>query len=425
MVLAHGFDFETIAGLDVLQVPIDISPSCTIAIFCKVGSRYEDDLQAGIAHFLEHMVFKGTQKRLTSAEISQEVASLGGEIDAGTGYEFTFYYIKVPAYHFARALDIIGDIVLNPRYPEEEFLREKQVIMQEYMMYEDNPQRKLSSEFRKFIWGDHPLGRKIEGEPETLEKLTVKDLKEFHAKYYVKNNLLMAIGGAFDMQVVREYIFKEFDSVKDARVAGYKKFKAGSPLSNTFSLFRKQEAVDIAIGFKGFDRRDRKRLQVVGLLNTLLGGNPNSRLFQRVREQLGLAYYIVASHTDYWDDGLYTIKAGVAPDNLEKALQAVLQECRLLAAGGVIEQELLVAKEYMKGRLLLDLETSEEILMFYAFQHILYEKILDPNEIIKTIDAVTSDEVVAMASQVFSGTNTFVGTIGPVNLSDKGVNLYG
>ncbi|MCA9390613.1 insulinase family protein, partial [candidate division WWE3 bacterium] len=182
-------------NLRLLSVPLENSPSVTVAIFAGVGSRYERAELSGISHVIEHMAFKGTTNRPNRKLISNEIAALGGEGNAGTGYEFTYYYVKMPTYQWEKALDIVSDLTLNPIYPEQELEKEKTVIIQEYGMYEDNPHQKLLNDFRDFIWPDHPLGRKISGTPDTISSFSKEQLDQFRTAYYTRNNLLIAISG--------------------------------------------------------------------------------------------------------------------------------------------------------------------------------------------------------------------------------------
>lgn len=404
-------------GLNLLAVPIKNAPAVTVAIFTGVGSRYETDAQAGIAHIFEHMAFKGTTNRPTRRQIDEEIAMLGGESNAATGHEFTYYYVKTPAYHWEKALDIVSDLLLHSTFPADELAKEEQVIVQEYMMYEDNPHRKLGADFRAQIWPNHPLGRKIEGTPDTILAITRDDLLTFQKEYYVRNNMLIAIGGDFDVSKAVSLATEYFQAVPNDRIVTYQEVGDLQPSSHVQVTVRAQEAVDLAVGFKGITRKQQHELDILNVLIGVFGSGSHSRLFRHVRDELGLTYYIGAGHMDFQDDGLFVVRAGVAKDKVEVALRAILQECRLMTEELVGEHELKLAKEYLKGKMLLELETTDSVLEYYAFQQLLEPSIRTPRDIVEKIDSITAADIATVAKEVFKSGNIYAGLLGPVNES--------
>lgn len=406
-------------GLTLLAVPIKNAPATTVSVFTGVGSRYEKQAQSGIAHIIEHMAFKGTTNRPTREIITDEITALGGETNAATGQEFTYYYVKVPAYHWKQALDIVSDLFINPTYPQDELEKELQVIVQEYMMIEDNPQRKVGKEFGAMIWPDHPLGRGIIGIPETITAVTREDLVTFRDTYYVRNNVLIAIGGDIDVKEAEQEARRLFEKVPRATVPEYEPVGNLAPSEKVISIARQQEAVDLMIGFKGFTREQQHELDILGVMNGIFGSGMHSRLFKHVRDELGLTYYIGAGHMDFVDDGLFVIRAGVAKDKVTLAVQTVLEECKKIADTPVTDHELHLAKEYLKGKMLLDLETTDSILEYYAFQKLLEPTIRTPQEVVEKIDTITKEDVQRVAQEVFRPNNVYGAVLGPVDTTEK------
>ncbi len=414
-------------GLQLLLIPLEQSPSVTVSIFAGVGARHEDAAENGISHIIEHMAFKGTTHRPTRTIIDEEIASIGGESNAGTGYEFTYYYVKVPAYQWKKALDIVSDLTLNPTYPEEELEKEKTVIVQEYRMYEDNPQRKLHAEFRDLMWPDHPLGRRISGDPQTIMAATCDSMRIFRNRHYTRNNLLIAISGNFDEAQVESFVREYFAALPKGEPVSVVPADTTQPRDRFLHIKRKQEATDMLVGFKGFNRTQQEDLDVLGVMNTILGGGSNSRLFRRVRDELGLSYYIGSGHTDYVDDGVLYVAAGVMPDNVSAALEAMLVECQKMAQEPVTQKELHTAKEYLKGRMLMDLETSDDILQFFAFQQLLEPGIRTPDELLARLDVITAEDILRVAQEIFVPGNVYFGMIGnsPTGVSKEVKKLVG
>ena len=405
--------------MDFLSIPVEQSPSVTAAVFAGVGARHESEKMSGISHVIEHMAFKGTKNRPERKAISHEIASYGGVSNAATGYEYTFYYVKMPAYHWEKALDIVCDLTMNPIYPEEELEKEKAVVLQEYNMYEDNPHMKLINEFRNMIWPNHPLGRKISGEPETIKSFSRGDIDEFRSTYYSKNNIMVSVSGNFDQVKARGFVKDYFSALDTNGTPEYENANEVKAKENLKVIPREQEAIDLVIGYKGFNRMQEKELEILGVLNTILGNGDNSRLFQNIRDDKGLTYYIGSSHTDYSDDGLFYIRAGVAKENLSLALQSIREEVDKMATNDVLEDELHTAKEFLKGRLLMDLETSDDLLQYYAIQQLLDPNVLTPQEMIERIEKVTVDEIRDVADRLFTNNNMYLGVIGPVGEDER------
>lgn len=401
-------------GLTLLAVPIENAPATTVSVFTGVGSRYEEQKQSGIAHIIEHMAFKGTTNRPTREIITDEITSLGGETNAATGQEFTYYYVKVPAYHWKKALDIVSDLFINPTYPLEELDKELQVIVQEYMMYEDNPQRKISKEFASMIWPEHPLGRGIIGIPETITAVTRDDLVNFRDTYYVRNNILIAIGGNIDVDEAEQEARRLFQKVPSAVVPAYQPVGELAPAQKAISIARQQEAVDLMIGFKGFTREQQHALDILGVMNGIFGSGMHSRLFKHVRDELGLTYYIGAGHMDFVDDGIFVVRAGVGKEKVTLAVQTILEECKKIVDTPVSDHELHLAKEYLKGKMLLELETTDSILEYYAFQKLLEPSIRTPQEVVEKIDSITKDDIQRIAGEIFRKDNVYGALLGPV-----------
>ncbi len=388
------------------------SLSASIVILVKIGSRYEDKELNGIAHFVEHTIFKGTKKRPSPKQISMEVELLGGVMNAFTSKEYTGYYIKVPKEKFKKAIEILSDMFKNSLFKSTEVEKERGVILEEKRMYEDRPMDKVWDIFARHMFKTNNLGRTIVGEEETIKSIKQKDLLKFTSKYYNSANTVVVVAGNIPKKQAFEYIQKYFFDVKKGSKSRIKKFKKYNLNRKFHNLYKPIAQSHMALG--GFALpRDHEDRFILTVANIILGGGFSSKLFKKIRDDLGLAYYVYSSLQTFQEVGIFSVGMGVRNDEIQKAVEAVLNEIRAIALGKFSLRELERAKNYFIGTLTTGLETSEELASWFGMQLLLHKKILSINEYKKEIAKVTKDDIVRVTSKIFTNDNLLVTTVTP------------
>ena len=399
-------------GLRVITSTMPHSRSVSLAILVGAGSCYESKEEAGISHFAEHLFFKGTQRRPTSKEISQDIEGVGGIINGGTDKEATIFWCKVASSHFHIALDVLSDLLLNSRFDSKEIERERQIINEEINMNLDLPQQRVNMLIDELLWPEQPLGREVIGYKETVSSITRKQLLDYVARRYVPNNAVLSIAGDIQHKEAMAQIEPLFN-----------KWAAGE-LSTGYITDDKQtevrlriepkdiEQAHLCLAVHGFSHSHPQRF-TLDLLNTVLGGGMSSRLFTEIREQRGLAYDI-HSYTDHFlDSGSFIIYAGVDPKKIEIAVAAILGELSQIKHG-ITTSEFTRAKELSKGRLHLRLEDSRNVALWYGSQEILIQQILSIDDVISIVDAITLDELKEVAEGILTDSGLNLAITGPV-----------
>lgn len=399
-------------GLRVILAPMEGTETATVLIQTATGSRYETRKENGLSHFLEHMFFKGTEKRPTALSISEELDAVGGEYNAYTAKDRTGYYAKVDAKHAETALDVVSDIFLHSKIDAEEIERERGAILQEYNMYEDMPMRRVSEVFEQLLYGDHPLGWDIIGTKDNIKSFKRSAFMRYLNRAYVAENIVIGVAGKFDADKTRRSIEREFAHVATGKLPVRKPIreKQSNPM---LSLHRKKtDQTHFLLGVRTFDffHEDRFPLAV---LSMILGGNMSSRLFMAVRERQGLAYSVRTDTDAYHDAGYLATQCGVEHGNLEKTITTILEEYRRIREERVSNKELAKAKECIKGRLIMGLESSDEVASYLVDQETLKGDILLPKDRIERIDAVSSDDVFRVAQDIFRPERLNLAVIGP------------
>src|SRR4051812_6828111 len=328
--------------------------SVTIGVWLMRGSRHESDERSGIAHFVEHMLFKGTDTR-SAEDIAQAIDSIGGQLDAFTAKEYASYYIKVLDEHLPLAVELLSDIVLHPAFVDEEIAREKKVILEEIKMVEDTPDDLVHELFTQHFWEGHPLGRPILGSKETVEGLTEQSLRDYFRGAYVAPNMIVSAAGNLDHAYVRELVSNAFQALP----ASGEPFAEQPPAVKPTVITRTKELEQshICLGTNSYPQSHEDRY-VSYILNSVLGGSMSSRLFQNVREKRGLAYSVFSGLSAYRDAGNMTIYAGCAADAVEEVIDLCVEELRGLKRTPVPDAELKRAKDHLKGSLMLSLENT-------------------------------------------------------------------
>ena len=408
-------------GLELLTIPMPGVQSVTVMVLVGAGSRYETKKINGLAHFLEHMTFKGSKKRPSALAISSEIDGIGGEFNAFTGKDHTGFYIKASATHLPLLIDVLSDMILNPILKAEEIEREKGVIIEEINMYEDTPMRHISDIYEELMYGDTPLGWDTAGKREVIRATKRGDFVNYMAGLYRPNNAIMVVAGGIESSKsgvrsskIEELVGKSLQDWQKHEVWQWQKQSDKQAKPAVKVKFKNTEQAHLSLGVRAYPMGHPQRY-ALNVLSAILGGGMSSRLFIEVRERRGLAYYVRSDTSQYLDVGNFVTQAGVDVKRINEAIKVIKDQYLGLADGhfAVTEKELDKAKEYIKGRLTLDLEDSREVAGFYGTQQILKRKIRTPDEVMSKTDVVTVAEVHEVAKEIFVEKHLNLAVIGP------------
>lgn len=399
-------------GLRIITIPQPNAVALTVLTLVETGSKYEAKRINGISHFLEHLCFKGTVNRPKPSMIASELDGLGAQSNAFTSHEYTGYYAKVSADKGAQALDIISDLYLNPIFDATEIEKEKGVIIEEIHMYEDMPQRKIGDLFMSLLYGDQPAGWDIAGEPELITKMTREDIVKYRSEHYVPVATTLVIAGAFDEKQMIEKATELFGKMAHGEKLGKVKVKEAQTKPEVLLKYKKSDQAHIVLGVRTFDLHNERKY-ALELLGDILGGGMSSRLFQLLREQLGAAYYVRASADLYTDHGYFAAAAGLELSKAKMVITEMLKEFKRLKTKPVSEAELARAKSHYVGNLLLGLESSDALAVFYGAQEILAKKLITTDELIKKMQSVTADQIQKIAQEYFTSDRLNLAILGP------------
>lgn len=399
-------------GLRLLLVPQSQSLAASVVILVAAGSEYETKPVNGLSHFLEHMAFKGTANRPRVGQIAEELAGLGAQYNAFTGEEYTGYWAKVEARKLPQILDIVSDVYLRPRFDPAEIEKERGVIIEEINMYDDMPKAKVQEDLTRLMYGDQPAGWSITGEKENVRKFARSDFLAYRAARYVPEGTLIVVAGKLDEHAVTRAVSRDFGRLRRGAAPAKIKTKERQTSPATFARFKKSEQSHAAFGFRAFSLFDPRRY-ALQVLADVLGGGMSSRLFKRVREELGAAYYIGAGTDLLLDHGALSIAAGIDHGKTEVVVREILRECRKLRETLIPKVEFERSKEHMIGNMILGLETSDELASFYGGQEMLRKEIVSPETVIKRVKAVTPEAVRAIARVVIKNERLNFAVVGP------------
>jgi predicted Zn-dependent peptidase len=385
--------------------------SISIGVWLTRGSRHETAERGGIAHFVEHMLFKGTTTR-SAEDIAQAIDSIGGQLDAFTAKEYASYYIKVLDEHLPLAIDILSDIVMNPAFSADDIQREKKVVVEEIKMVEDTPDDLVHELFTQGFWADHPLGRPILGTRDTVESFTPDLLRDYFRDAYTSRNLIISAVGNLEHAHVRELVDKKFASVPTVGEA----LDEQAPTVAPKILVRNKELEQshLCLGASSYPQNHDDRYASY-VLNTLLGGSMSSRLFQNVREKRGLAYAVFSGLSAYRDAGSFTIYAGCSNEAVGEVIDLVVEELRGVKQAAVPDAELQRAKDHLKGSLMLSLENTASRMSHLARQEIYFDRQFGLDETLQGIERVTTKDVQRVAVDLFRGGSLSATVLGNVN----------
>jgi len=405
-------------GLRVLYVPMKDQLTAMALVLVETGSKYETKDKNGISHFLEHMCFKGTVNRPDAIMISQELDGLGAEYNAFTGHEYTGYYAKVAATHLPQALDLVADIYCNPLFKVEDIEREKGVIADEINMYEDMPMRKVGDLFMKLVYGDQPAGWEIVGSKKLIRTFTQKDFLTYRKAHYVPAATTIVIAGKFNEKEIEKLINKKFDGLTAGKKKGKLKTKDTQEKPAITTQFKESDQTHLMLGFRSFPLA-HKSYYTLAVMAGVLGGGMSSRLFQKIRTELGLGYYVRAANDAFTDHGMFVASVGADNKRIHEVIPAVLQEFNKLKETLVGDEELRKVKDMLAGRLVLGLESSDELGDYYGFQEILRKELSTPEEVIAKMSAVTAKDIQAVAKKIFITPHLNLAMIGPWKKADE------
>jgi predicted Zn-dependent peptidase len=402
-------------GINVITLNIPNSASVTALLLVKVGSRYEENKVAGISHFVEHMVFKGTKKYPTALDLTSTVDAIGAESNAFTSKEYTGFYVKAASSHLDLALDVLSQLAWHPLLPTEELERERGVIVEEINMYEDMPMAKVGESFESLLYGDTHLGREVIGFKETVLAVKRQDFLDYMNKWYQPKRMVLAIiGGVRESHQLAEKFFNK------PNLANLPNLANSDPDKLTFVQqkpalhleTKKTEQAHMCLGVRAFPRKHEDRY-VLSVLATVLGGNMSSRLFTEVREKRGLAYYVKSDVGAYFDNGYLISQAGADVAKIQETIKVILNEYRKIATVKLTSKELNKARDYLKGKLALALEDSKVIASFYTEDFLLEGKVRTPEEMIREVNKVTVEDILRVAKQIFIPQGLNLAVIGP------------
>lgn len=403
----------------VLLEPVDGVVSVSVGLWINRGSRDERPDQYGYAHFVEHMLFKGTEK-YSAKDIARIVDRVGGQHNAATNREYTCYYINVVSDYLEMSLDILSDMYYNSVFDAEEIGKEKNVIIEEIRMYEDTPDEFIHDFFMEKMLQGHPLSHSILGSVEGIENISRESLTSFYDEYYVNENAILVVAGSFDPEKAKGLIDTYFGRGRERKVHPAVIESSAPVRIITEHVEKDLEQVHFCMGLEGIKRSDTDRWSLY-ILSTILGGSMSSRLFQNIREKEGISYSIYSFHSSYVDCGVFGIYCATLPKKFHYTVDLIMKECRKFFHEGITEEEFLDTKTYMKGNLALSLESNEVRMSQLARNEMTYGRYFDFNEIVRIIDSITMDDYRRVAERIFRDKRFSLVSVG--KLKKKGAEL--
>ena len=401
-------------GVRIISEQLEHLRSVSLAIWVDAGSRDEVKSENGIFHFTEHMIFKGTENR-SSLQIAKELDAIGGLSNAFTGKENTCFYGRVLGEHFAHIADILSDIFLHSTFGVDDLERERQVILQEISMVEDTPDDHIHVLFNRLFWADHPIGMPVLGNEKTVSAIERETILKYINKFYVPERILIAGAGNVDHQTMVSY-FEPLFSQLDAGISNPKNDIPRSNASVSVK-YKDLEQVHICLGGEAPSQTSDRRFACV-ILNTILGGNMSSRLFQEIRENRGLAYSVYSFLSSYIDAGLLGVYVATDPQNVNPVLEAIKNEIKKICKGGISKSDLAAAVDHLIGGIYLSSESADNRMMRIAKNEFVFQKYVSYEELVSKLQQVTVDEVVEGASDIFQDGTVSLSTLGPIKEDD-------
>lgn len=405
-------------GLRVVTKKLASTQSVTVLILVGAGSRYETKKLNGISHFLEHMFFKGAKKYKTAKDVSGAIDGVGGDFNAFTGKEYVGYYVKLASQHADVAIDVLSDMLVHSRFDTHEIDKERGVIMEEYNMYQDTPMYQVGWDFERLIYGDQPMGWDQVGTKELINTVTRENFVAYKKALYTPENIVISVAGNISHENVCAQVKRYFKFEPGKKAYGFSALEKNESRERVFLKHKKTEQAHVVMGFPAYPE-EHKNHYAEKVLAVILGGNMSSRMFLAVREAKGLAYYVQTSTDDYLDTGIISTRAGVDVKRIKLAVQAIAEEYKKIRGEKVPSAELKKAKEYLKGKLVLRLEDSEEYAHLIGKEELLHEKSESPEQIMQHIDAVTPADIARVSEDLFRPENLRLAAIGPYDKKEE------
>jgi predicted Zn-dependent peptidase len=404
-------------GLRILSAPMPGTRSVSVSLYVGAGSRYETPAEAGISHLLEHLLFKGSEKRPSAQLISETIDSVGGVMNAGTDRELTVYYAKVARPHFGRAADVLADMIRHPLIEAAEIEKERKVVIEELASIEDSPAQLVDVLLDATMWPDQPLGRDVAGTEESVNGITREATLDYMHRQYVPNNIVVAVAGAIDHREVVDFFGEALGDWEQGSPSRWFPAIDGQTAPRTSLQYKRTEQAHIEIAVHALSNQDPDRF-AVDLISVILGEGMSSRLFLELREKRALCYDVHSYASHYLDTGAFAVYAGVDPKKTVEAAGALLEQLALVRDQGVSDEELHKAKELSKGRLLLRMEDTRNVSGWIGGQEILNGFVRTPDEIVELVDAVTADDMRRVAKKLLDDRKMSLALVGPFK-SDK------
>ena len=397
-------------GIKVITRKMPHLRSVSMGVWVNVGARDESPVESGLSHFIEHMIFKGTKKR-TSFQIAKEFDAIGGHTNAFTSIENTCYHAKVMDAHLDTMVDILSDVFLNSIFDGKEVENERAVILQEIGMAEDNPDEYIHILSGMNFWGNNSLGRSVLGSRENIKSFNSDTIKRFFHLFYQPERIIVSVAGNLEHSHFLDIAGPVFESVQPGN--DYSERIAPDEHCKVEIHYKNLEQVHICLATNGMSITDPRRY-AYSLLNTILGGNMSSRLFQEIREKRGLAYSVYSYASSFVDTGVFSIYTGVAPENMQKSIQLILEAISKISKKRIDSNELRYAKEYTKGNLMLASESNDNQMVRMAQNETHFGRYIPMEEIINNIEAVTEDDILELAESLFQDNRFALTLLGPV-----------
>lgn len=401
-------------GLRIITVPMKDTQSAIGMVLVEAGSDYEKPEINGLSHFLEHMCFKGTTNR-SIVDIKEELDGMGASSNAFTGNEYTGYYAKTHYKKIDKVIDLVSDMYLNPTFPEKDIDIERGVIIEEINMYEDLPQVTVKWDvWNELLYPNSSAGMTIIGPKENIRKMKRDDFVKYHEDHYVPGKTVVVVAGNVDQNKVFKQVKEKFGQTKKSKILKREKTKESQKTPQLKIKYKKTDQTHIVIGFRAFDLYD-DRNYALKVAATVLGKGFSSRLFTRMRDELGMCYYAKANHDTYSDRGTFNVTTGVGNKRALEAVEVVMEEFQKLKDFEISDKELKKAKEFIAGHVATGLETSDDLADYFGFQELMHQEIIQPSEKIRKIKSVTKQDIQKVLKQIMKPENLNLAIIGPFN----------
>ncbi len=404
-------------GLRVITCSMGHMKSISLGIWIGVGGRYENKRNAGISHFLEHLLFKGS-KKFSGKEIKESIEGVGGSLNGFTSEEFTCYLVKVVKKYLNQSLNVLSDMVINPKLASPDIEKERGVIKEEIRMYRDLPMHYVHELLNQLLWPGQPLGMNLAGTLQTISQIGREGLLKYKEKFYNPQNLVIACAGPIEDKELLKEVDKLFSNMPSEKKSQFQKVRESQDKPQTNLYFKQTEQTHISLGTHSL-KRNHPDKYTLGLLHIILGGNMSSRLFQEVREKRGLAYEISTHVKCFQDTGAFSVDAGVDNKRIIQTIEVILQELKKIKKSPVNKREFLRAKEYYTGQLLLALEDTMEHMFWIGESTVSLDKVYTQEEVLRELGQVKIEDITRVANKIFRNEGLNLALIGPISDKEK------